>query len=290
MVTVILIVSVKSSKKTSNMPDNQISRYFKTDMASTSSIFKLHTAYNQITIRQDGDLLNLYAGEGVRQSTINLKSPHKLELKNLSHLMGILLFLSEPANILILGTAGGSLIHFFRKHYPQCLITAVDIDAELLAAMHQKMALPLSDARLSYVIDDALHYLKNCDQVFDLIISDVFIGNQSPAWLLEADSMRQFSDRLSEQGGLACNLLINSEHQFDQYYRDLQRVFNRQTISLSVEGLDNTLTYALRNTPPQREMTGYMQRAVELSERHDLPYLEILSTIFTTNPGGQGIL
>ena len=290
MVTVILIVSVKSSKKTSNMPDNQISRYFKTDMASTSSIFKLHTAYNQITIRQDGDLLNLYAGEGVRQSTINLKSPHKLELKNLSHLMGILLFLSEPANILILGTAGGSLIHFFRKHYPQCLITAVDIDAELLAAMHQKMALPLSDARLSYVIDDALHYLKNCDQVFDLIISDVFIGNQSPAWLLEADSMRQFSDRLSEQGGLACNLLINSEHQFDQYYRDLQRIFNRQTISLSVEGLDNTLTYALRNTPPQREMTGYMQRAVELSERHDLPYLEILSTIFTTNPGGQGIL
>ncbi|MDH5353232.1 MAG: hypothetical protein OEY09_02210 [Gammaproteobacteria bacterium] len=272
------------------MPDNQISRYFKTDMASTSSIFKLHTAYNQITIRQDGDLLNLYAGGGVRQSTINLKSPHKLELKNLSHLMGILLFLSEPANILILGTAGGSLIHFFRKHYPQCLITAVDIDAELLAAMHQKMALPLSDARLSYVIDDALHYLKNCDQVFDLIISDVFIGNQSPAWLLEADSMRQFSDRLSEQGGLACNLLINSEHQFDQYYRDLQRVFNRQTISLSVEGLDNTLTYALRNTPPQREMTGYMQRAVELSERHDLPYLEILSTIFTTNPGGQGIL
>lgn len=272
------------------MPDNQTKGYFKTDMASTASIFKLRTAYNQIAIQQDGDLLNLYAGEGVRQSAINLKSPHKLELKNLSHLMGILLFLPEPRNILLLGTAGGSLIHFFRKHHPQCLITAVDIDAELLKVMHQKMALPETDARLSYVIDDALHYLEHCDQVFDLIISDVFIGNRSPLWLLEADTMKQFRDRLSERGGLAYNLLINSEHQFNQYYRDLQRIFNRQTLSLSVEGLDNTLTYALRNQPRQREMTWYMQRAVELSESHDIPYLEILSTIYTTNPGGQGIL
>ena len=102
--------------------------------------------------------------------------------------------------------------------------------------------------------------------------------------------MKQFRDRLSQQGGLASNLLINSEHQFNQYYRELRRIYNRQTLSLSVEGLENTLTYALRNQPTQREMTWYMQRAVELSESHEIPYLEILSTIYTINPGGQGIL
>lgn len=259
-------------------------------MASTSPIFKLRTAYNQIAIQQEGDLLNLYAGDGVRQSAINLKKPHKLELKNLSYLMGILLFLPEPQDVLLLGTGGGSLIHFLRRHYPQCTITALDIDAELLEVMHQKMALPEADERLTYVIDDAAHYLQHCDRRFDLIVSDIFIGNKSPPWLLETDSIHRLRDRLSENGGLACNLLINSDHQFEQYYRDLRRVYNRQTLCLSVEGLDNTLTYAFRNQSPQREMTWYLQRGLELTETHEIPYMEILSKIFTTNPGGQGVI
>jgi spermidine synthase len=46
--------------------------------------------------------------------------------------MSALIFISAPERILVLGTAGGSLLHFLRHYYPQADITAVDIDNDLI--------------------------------------------------------------------------------------------------------------------------------------------------------------
>ena len=93
----------------------------------------------------------------------------------------------QPKRILLLGTGGGSLVHFLRHHYPHSHLTGVDIDGELLDLMHEKMHLPKADDHLTYVIDDAANYLHHCNQTFDLILVDIFIGDQSPDWLLSVD-------------------------------------------------------------------------------------------------------
>ncbi len=258
-------------------------------MTSIPTTFKAQTAYNTISIQRRGSNLELYSGEAL-QSAIDLKRPHKLVLKNLAALMAILLFLPEPKQMLILGTAGGSLVHFFQHHYSDSKITAVEIDIELLELMHNHMRLPEADAQLTYVIDDARHYIQYCQQKFDLIIVDLFIDNHSPRWLLGAESMQSIHRCLSDHGGVAYNLMIPGEHEFNQYYRDLRHVFSRRTLCLPVADLDNTLAFAFRYEVPERDMTWYMQNAIQLGKAHDIDYRGTLSTIYTTNPGGSGVI
>ncbi len=254
------------------------------DMTPDTEIFKVKTAHTTITVRQTGNLLKLYSGDSALQSTINLDAPHRLELKNLSYLMGILLFIPEPKDILLLGAGGGSLIHFLRRHYPGCMITAIDIDAELLEIMHQHMLLPKPDDNLRYIVDDARNYIRHDAQLFDLIVCDIFIENQSPPWLLKAGTMQTLHGLLNHNGGLASNLLINSDHAYRHYYNNLQRVFGQQALQLPLDELDNTITFGVRSEIPLLDISSFMQKAMQLEQQQAVSYMEILSVIYASNP------
>ena len=259
-------------------------------MKPNPSIFKAKTAYASLSIEQNGDQLLLRTDDNALQSVIDPQTPERLELQNLRSLMGILLFLPAPQKICLLGTGGGGLVHFLRHHYPYSHITAVEIDSELLEIMHLRMALPMADASLTYIIDDARHFIETNQQKFDLIIADLFLGNQSPEWLLRQPSMQSLHSMLSSTGGLCYNLVIDNEKDFNEFYANLRQVFDQQTLCLPVAGLDNTIAFALRQKPEECEMPKYMQKALELGELHDINYMETLSSIYATNPSGSGII
>ncbi len=260
------------------------------NISSKPLTFKLKTRYAELKITQSAKQLELHTDSNALHSVINLQAPQKLALKNLEYLVGILLFLPEPAKILLLGTGGGSLVHFLRFHYPNSHLTALDLDAELLEFMHQKMRLPKGDQFLSYVIDDADHYLHHCTQHFDLILVDIFTGTQSPEWLLELQSMQRLFSLLSDQGAVSYNLLIDSEHALRLFYRRLRHAFNGLTLGLPVEGFDNTIAYGLRYQTAERGMSWYMQQASSLGASHDIDYMAVLSAIYSSNPAGSGII
>jgi spermidine synthase len=259
-------------------------------MKSDPLIFKTRTNQAEISIEPRANCLELRTTNNALQSVININRPHKLELKNLEYLMGVLLFLPNPRNILLLGTGGGSLIHFVKFHYPQCRLTSVELDSELQALMHQNMLLPKADETLIYVIDDAANYLHSCSQKFDLILVDIFSGNQSPDWLLNAANIQQIYTLLSNQGAVAYNLLIDSEFEYNLFHRNLTRIFSQQTLFLPVEEFDNTIAYGIRNQPKHRGMPYYLQQASNMTELHDINYNEILATIYSNNPVGTGII
>ena len=259
-------------------------------MESESVIFKTKTRYASVSITRNANTLELRSGTEALQSLVDINQPQRLAMKNLAHLMGVLLFLPAPRNILLLGTGGGSLIHFLKFHYPECQLTSVDLDAELQAIMHQQMLLPVADEHLHYVIDDAAHFLHHCDRQFDLILVDIFNGSQSPQWLQDSQNIQQMYALLSDQGAIAYNLLIDSEHAFNLFYRNLTRVFAEQTLSIPVEGYDNLLTYGFRYRPLQRDMSSYIQQAADMSDLHDINYHEVLAAIFTNNPIGSGVI
>jgi len=252
--------------------------------------FNIKTAYNTISAEYHGRQLQLRSGDKALQSVIDLKYPFRLSLKNLQHLVAILLFIPQPLRILMLGTAAGSLLHFLRHHYPQAEITAVDIDVELIETLKSRDILPTADSTLTYVYDDARHYVEHCQQNFDLVLVDIFDGSQSPPWLLEKLFSNKLLRLLSDHGAVACNLLIESDHLFTRYYRNLRLVCDRQTLCMSVEGLENTIVYGFNSQVPKQDMTWYMQRAQEMSKLHAIDYMEVLSVIYTTNPTGDGPL
>ena len=259
-------------------------------MEEETKNFKIETAYNCINLHQQGQRLELRSNDNALQSLVDLRNPHKLELRNLQHLMSALLFIPEPERVLMLGTAGGSLLHFLRHYYPQTDITAVDIDVKLVEKMMQMEVLPRAESGLTYVYDDAAHFIKASNQTYDLILADIFTGAQSPAWLLEKQFISGLYNQLTERGAVAYNLLIDSEHDFKLFYRDLRLVFNRQTLCLPVKDYENTIAFGIRHPLPERDMTWYMQHAMTLSERLEIDFLQILSVIYNTNPVGAGVL
>lgn len=260
-------------------------------MEVNSKNFKISTSHNTIDVCYHRGRLEFRSGANALQSVIDPQHPHRLQLKNLEYLMAVLLFVPDPARILMLGTAAGSLVHFLRHHYPRSEITTVDIDSAFIEQLLQKKLLPPADARLNYVHADAAQFISNCKQRYDLILVDIFSGSQSPAWLLEKASINNLRRLLAPQGGgLAYNLLIDSEHDFKRFYRDLRLVFDGQTLCLPVKDLANTIAYGICPTQTARDMSANMEYAKSLSERLGVDFTQVLSAIYNTNPVGCGVI
>jgi spermidine synthase len=184
---------------------------------------KIETAHNSLQLERRGSFLELRDPAGRLQSRIDPNEPQRLIMENLELLVSVILFIPPPRKILLLGTAAGSLLHFFRNHYP-AQIVAVDIDAELISQLQKLEVLPDADDRLAYETQDAFHFVDNCAESYDLILFDIFDGGQSPAWILERDNLHKLYRLLSPEGALALNLLIDSDSDFSRFYRNLQSV------------------------------------------------------------------
>ena len=259
-------------------------------MKAESRKFKIKTAYNDIDVHQRHGRFELRSADNALQSVVDLQTPYRLMLRNLEHLLAVLLFIPEPERVLMLGTAAGSLLHYLRHYFPRSEITAVDIDVELVEQLLQLRVLPPAGDGLSYVYDDAAHYIAHCNRDYDLVLIDIFTGAQSPRWLLDKQSTDNLYRLIGARGALAYNLLIDSEHDFRLFYRDLRLVFSQRTLCMPVKGYENTIAYGFRFQPPERDMAWYLQHAADQSSRLGIDFVPILSLLYNTNPVRQGVL
>lgn len=241
-------------------------------------------------IKQKGDVLYLHSNDQAIQSALNLKQTHKLELKNLEYLMGCLMFIPKPERILLLGVAGGSLIHFFKHYLPNSHITAVDIDADFIQQMQLQFHLPQADDNLNYVFSDAQSWIQQNQQTYDLIVVDVFNSHQMPEWVMQSQFIQSLKSSLSQSACLALNTLLNSDRDFTQAYSLLRKIFDKRTLCLAAEGYDNTLMYAFNSAPVHNDMAFLLNQAQQSSLLYNIPFHQILSIIFNTNPVDSGYL
>jgi len=95
---------------------------------------------------------------------------------------------------------------------------------------------------------------------------------------------------VSEQGALACNLLIDSDHDFNLFYRDFRQAFEQRSLSLPVAGLENRITLGVRATTAANDMSENLQKALALSDKLGFDLMPILAVIYNTNPVGRGLI
>jgi spermidine synthase len=256
------------------------------------SILKTSTALADIHIEQTDQELHLKFDDDNEaiQSAILLAHPHQLVMQNLQYLMGVLLFIPEPAKILMLGVGGGSLIHYIQHYLPRSEITAVENNAELLDICFAHFQLPRGGDQLTYVIDDARGFMQRDSQHYDLIVVDIFEGDVTPAWVLQEPFIQQLKNRLTVQGAVSCNLLTRNENTFRNFYRILRGVFKQQCLCLEGEDYENLLVYALNFRSASKSMSQLLELGWQYSERYELPFNEILSVIYNINPTDSGII
>ncbi len=232
-----------------------------------------------------------FEGDGdAIQSLIDPLQPQRLVMENLQYLMSLLLFIPPPQRILLLGVGAGALLHFLRHHYPHSRITGVDNDAALIEHAQQELGLPRADARLDYAITDARDFLADGTDRFDLIVTDIFTGPQSPPWVISGEFIRAVQQRLSPTGAAGWNLLIGGRRSFEHYYRGLRRCFRQQTLCLEHEDHENLLAMGFNFEVKPLPMEQRLRQAAELGARLELPLTDALAAIYRINPVGQGVI
>jgi spermidine synthase len=107
---------------------------------------------------------------------------------------------AEVKTVLVLGIGGGTLFGVLRNIFPAARITGVDIDGEIIR-LYRKYFQNELDVRL--LCTDAQVFVKNQirkKQSFDLIIIDLYIGNDVPEFVTQRAFLTSVKNILSPAG------------------------------------------------------------------------------------------
>ncbi len=131
--------------------------------------------------------------------------------------------------ILVLGTAGGTVIHKVHALFPRARITGVEIDPVMIDIGKKFFDLDtITELRLVHA--DAKDFVAHASKhgyVYDLIITDISFGRVIPEFLTTRRFIHTIRSLVSAQGGVIVNYLRELEYaqKSDMFMSMLQNNF-----------------------------------------------------------------
>ncbi len=124
-----------------------------------------------------------------------------------------------PRSILMLGLAGGTAFRSLRHLLPDCRLTAIDIDGEIVELAREHMG--LDELGIEIHIADAYRWIARNRRKFDLVIDDIYLAGATDVFRpREWDpALLGHLRRAIRPGGLlAVNLLTGTGHRSMQSF------------------------------------------------------------------------
>lgn len=113
--------------------------------------------------------------------------------------------------ILMLGLAAGGALKILYERFPGCGIVAVDHDPEMIR-IAQELALYAPYPEPQFVQADAADAVSALTQQFDLILVDLFTGEEPPHLIVQDAFMTALARRLAPDGLLVANVYKRTEY------------------------------------------------------------------------------
>lgn len=124
---------------------------------------------------------------------------------------------APPKSLLMLGLGGGTALRQLKHFVPSIRITAVEIDSAMVTLARRYMHLDTLDIKV--VLGDAYDYIKSCNQTFDAVVDDVYMGGESDVFRPQAHDaplMDALCQCLKPGGILLANLVTGHGHRRTQ--------------------------------------------------------------------------
>jgi spermidine synthase len=118
-----------------------------------------------------------------------------------------------PRSILMLGLAGGTAYRVLRHLLPDCKLTAVDIDSEIVDLAREHME--LDGLGIEVIATDAYPWLETNQRKFDVVFDDIYLAGKTDVFRPKAwnDSLLAHLRNAVAPGGLlAVNLVTGPGH------------------------------------------------------------------------------
>lgn len=226
--------------------------------------------YEKPYVIEEGDSRSLYFTRALTQSGMRLSDPTALEFSYTQKMMGFLLFVHQPQHILMLGLGGGSLAKYCHRHLPGAHITALEIDARILAFRDQFM-LPPDDARLRVLLGDAAVYLRKSRENQDVVMIDAFDRDGFSASVCTRGFYRDVRNVLTHQGVMVANMVGPKEERV-AHLELIADIFSDNIIVLPIEEDGNYLVFAFRDAAFEPRWRWIDGQAKAMKARYGLDF------------------
>lgn len=185
----------------------------------------LEVTWNNGHLVLDSKNTNFSFGSLEKVMRIGLKQIEKKQLK-------------KYQSALVLGVAGGSVIHLLRNEFEFTgKITGVELDSKIIEIANKYFNLN-KIKNLEIKIQDAQEFIFASSEKYDLIVIDIFQDKIMPDFLFEEKFSSQLNKILSENGSILFNTIVTLSSDFRRnadYYQMICKLFKTKKIS-NVEG------------------------------------------------------
>ena len=230
--------------------------------------------FGTITITEDaaGVRTLRFGRTGPRQSVVKPGDPDHLVLQYTRSAFVGLALAGAPRRMLVVGVGGGTVPMFLRKHYPEAVIDAVDIDPQVIDVAKKFLGFR-EDATLRAHVADGRAFIEAVREPYDIIFLDAFSSSELPAHLTTQEFLRAVRRALTPTGVVVGNVWDRYANRlYDSMLRTYQEVFDDLYI-LSVPGAGNKILLSsprsLKLTEEELE-TRAREVAVQRNFRFDL--------------------
>lgn len=118
-----------------------------------------------------------------------------------------------PRSVLMLGLAGGTAYRVLRHLLPDCKLTAIDIDSEIVDLAREHMDLDSLDIEIHTT--DAYPWLERNKRTFDVVFDDIYLAGKTDVFRPQAwnpELLASLRRAVAPDGVLAVNLVTGPGH------------------------------------------------------------------------------
>ncbi len=128
--------------------------------------------------------------------------------------------------VLLLGLGGGDIVKLFGKYQPEAKLTVIEKEEELITIAAQYFGVRESD-NTQIVVADANKYVTTNKEKFDLIIVDLYSGDDVPDFVGSQIFLDKLKQTISQRGSAVFNYASHSfrDQDFLRFQKKLQQTF-----------------------------------------------------------------
>lgn len=147
-----------------------------------------------------------YAGTSM-QSIMSLSHPAQIIMPVTHSFLLFLLIKPSALNILNLGLGGGAIERCLAQ-YSALSVTSIEASPAIIEMAKRYFLLP---KQANVICAKAEDYIEACGQQYDVVLSDLFVGEQNADCLFEEGFYRQLAHIMNHRGLVLINLYVTSE-------------------------------------------------------------------------------
>lgn len=161
-----------------------------------------------VTLSEQDGVRYLHFGTEWVQGAMRLRKPDWPELEYAQQMMAWMLYIESPGAIAQLGLGAGSLTKFCYRQFPAARVTAVELNASVVAICASMFKLPAEDARFSVLEMDAMDFVDDPANLaaFDVLQCDLYDATARGPVLDTPEFYQSCNACLTEQGIMTVNL------------------------------------------------------------------------------------